>query len=126
MKQSGMIAQLTSRYEQSTKERLKGMGEIYMIALLISANDELKVGPGRAPGFLEKFLEVKTEIALELTKDVGDSRRHKNGNGDPEFLKTKNDLAKRVRQILGRDGWIRFRDLFPLLSDFYNWEDEPI
>lgn len=126
MKPSGFMLQMKAEYEALMERRIDGLTSMYIIALLIAANDVLKIGPKRSGVFLQRFLEVKEEISRTVIADVGDSRRHKNGDGDADFWKTKNDLAKRIRPILGEQNWLRYRDLFPVLRDYYNWEDEPI
>lgn len=35
---------------------------------------------------------------------------------------TKHDIATRLKQILGEDGWQRCQKMFPLLRDY--WEED--
>ena len=53
---------------------------------------------------------------MKIAKDLVDD-----AETDKEMTYTKADLARRLKQILGRDGWIRCRGMFPLLQDY--WDD---
>lgn len=108
-------AQLLAYHE---KQR-QALSEIDLIAHLISAHNELKVGPGRAGFLLAEYLDVKMQIAEMLLADVGDSHK-KGGNGDPEFLHTKRDLAITLKRILGEENWLKYRELFPICRDYWD------
>lgn len=108
-------AQLLAYHE---KQR-QALSEIDLIAHLISAHNELKVGPGRAGFLLAEYLDVKMQIAEMLLADVGDSHK-KGGNGDPEFLHTKRDLAITLKRILGEENWMKYRELFPICCDYWD------
>jgi hypothetical protein len=108
-------AQLRAEHEQQRQ----ALGEIDMIAHLISAHNELKVGPGRAGFLLAEYIDVKMQIAQMLLDDVGDSHK-KGGNGDPEFLHTKKDLALTLKGILGEKNWENYRELFPICREYWN------
>ena len=84
--------------------------EIGLMAMIIGANNELNVGPGRAGFYLAEVLDVKMQIANEIVKD-----------DDPELLYTKCHLAKRMKQIMGKENWLRYRELFPLLKEYWEW-----
>lgn len=101
----------------SHKKRIEYVSEIHAIAALLAAHDVFQAGPGRAPKFLIAYLEVKEQIAKDLVADVGDSITP-GGNGDPEFLKTRRDLATALKAILG-DKWDEYKTMFPLLEIYW-------
>lgn len=118
-KQNPLLASFEAKKEREFKYRLQGHLELDMIAMLVAAHNELKVGPGRAGFLLAEYLEVKMQIAGMIMEDVGDSHK-KDGNGDPEFLYTKKQLAVLLRSILGKENWEKYREFFPICRDF--WE----
>lgn len=105
-KQNPFLAQLEEKY----KQRLARNTEINMIAMLIAGNDLGFVGEKRADLLLEKLLETKDKLATDLVADSKD---------DKSLTYTKADLARRMKQILGADGWERCKTLFPLLRDYW-------
>lgn len=121
-KPNPILAAYGAKKEAEFMERLGRNTEMDLIALLISANRELQVGPGRAGYLLAEFLDVKMQLAGQLLADVGDSNK-RDGNGDPEFLHTKNDWATALQKILGPDNWQKYRELFPVCREY--WEVKP-
>ena len=95
--------------EAEFAERRKRNSEIDMMALLFSANKELKVGPGRAGFLLAEYIDQKMEIAGKLLKD-----------DDPELLHTKRDFAWRLKNILGEENWKNYRELFPFCREYWD------
>lgn len=117
--QNAYLAKQRAKKEAEFAVRLAAHTEVKLMALLISANHTLKVGPGRAPGLLDDFVETEMQIAQDILDDIGDSHK-KHGNGDAEFLHTKRDLALTLKRILGPDAWPQYRELFPMLREY--WE----
>lgn len=111
--------ELKRKMEAQYRGRLEAQGEIYKMAMLISASNKFNAGPGRAPGFLDEFLAVKEQIAKEITEDIGESHK-KNGDGDKEFLHTKKDLAMRLKEILGPENWNHYKVFFPMLKQYWD------
>ena len=111
-KQNPVLAAFQAKLEKEFQGRLDCHIEIDMVAMLIAGNDLGFIGEKRADLFLERLIEVKMEIADELINDAKD---------DKQLEHTKAVLARRVKQILGDDGWSRCKQLFPLLKDY--WED---
>lgn len=110
-KQNPLLAAFEAQLEAEFQQRLAINSEIDLIADLIAANNELKVGKGRAGYFLAEKLSVKMQIATEIIKE-----------DDPELLYTKHNLAKRLKSILGKEAWMQYRELFPLLREYWDWE----
>ena len=109
VKTNPILAAFEAKKEAEYKLRLQKNSEIKLIAALISANNCLHVGPGRASGFLEELVDVNMQIAIEIVNE-----------DDPELLYTKHNLAKRLKQILGKEGWEKYRELFPLLREYWD------
>lgn len=81
--------------------------EIDRIALVIAAEDE---GVSDVNALLERFLQVRRQIASDLFQDA---------KADRTLTYTKYDLAKRIKTVIN---WGKFRVLFPLLKDY--WEGQ--
>ena len=108
-KQNPLLAAFEAQLEAKYMKMLHMNSEIDLIADLIAANNELKVGAGRAGYFLAEKLDVKMQIATEILKE-----------DDPELLYTKHNLAKRLKSILGAENWIKHRGLFLLLQEYWD------
>ena len=119
-KPNPLLAKLEAKKEAEHRERVRTHSEIHIMAMIIAAHNALGVGPGRADKFLVEYVNAKTQIAQEITADIGDSHRKKGGAGDPEFLYTKRNLAGVLKRIFGPDKWRHYRDFFPMLRDY--WE----
>ena len=111
-KQNPVLAAFEAKKEAEFMGRLACNTEIGLIAMLIAGNDLGFIAEKRADVLLAEVIEVKMQIADQLVADAKD---------DATLAYTKADLARRVKQILGPDGWNRCRELFPLLKDY--WED---
>lgn len=118
--QNPFLAKLLAEKEAEHQQRVRALSELHIMAMMIAAHDKLQVGPGRAADFLTDYVNTKTKIAQDIQNDIGDSHK-KGGNGDPEFLHTKRDLARKLRQIFGPKMWPHCREFFPVLRDY--WEE---
>lgn len=81
--------------------------EINRLALVIAADDE---GVSDVNALLERFLQVRRQIASDLFQDA---------KADRTLTYTKYDLAARIKTVIN---WGKYRILFPLLKDY--WEVE--
>lgn len=111
-KPNALLAAFEAKKEAEFTGRLACNTEINMMAMLIAGNDLGFIGEKRADLLLARSVEVKMQLADDLVKDA---------ETDKELTYTKADLARRMKQILGRDGWSRCKGLFPLLRDY--WDD---
>lgn len=118
-KQNPILAAFEAKKEAEFDIRLRQNSELSTIAMLIATHNELKVGPGRAGFLLAEYLDVKMQIADELLSDIGDSHK-KGGDGDPDFLHTKKDLAVTLKGILGKENWEKYRELFPICREYWD------
>ena len=110
-KPNPLLAQFEAKKEAEFMGRLACNTEINLIAMLIAGNDLGFLGEKRADLLLAEVIEVKMQIADQLVSDAKD---------DATLAYTKADLARRVKQILGPDGWERCKQLFPLLKEYWD------
>jgi hypothetical protein len=111
-KKNPLLEAFEAKLEAQYQGRLACNSEIGMIAVLIAGNDLGFIGEKRADLLLAQLVETKMKIAEDLIKDSA---------VDKDLTYTRADLARRLKQILGPDGWSRCRELFPLLRDY--WDD---
>ena len=117
-KKNPLLAKFEAQLEHQYKGRLEINSEIDLIAFMLTINEDLQVGPGRAGKLCNDFLANKVEVAEMITSDYGD----KKGEGDKELLHTKATLAKRLRKIFSPDDWKKMCEFFPLLKDYWDVE----
>lgn len=109
-KPNPLLAAFEAKKEAEFQGRLARNTEMNLIATLIAGNDLGFLGEKRADLLLAGIMETKMKLADDLLKDAED---------DGEMAHTKADWARRLKQILGPDGWSRCKQLFPLLRDYW-------
>ena len=111
---NAFLAQL--RAQAAAREALKTEAhvEIDTIAMLMAAHDRLQVGPGRAPGLVNDFLAWKIEIAEAILKELDEDQ-----SKQKEILIVRRNLAKNLKEILGPEGWEKYKTLFPFLREYW-------
>ena len=107
-KPNPMLAKFEAQLEAKHEKQRMMQSEIELIATMIAANNELKVGPGRASFFMAEILHMRMKIAQEIVLE-----------DDPELLYTKHQLATRLKQIFGKE-WPRCKEMFPMLRDYWD------
>jgi hypothetical protein len=113
-KQNAFLAKLQAEAQKREAAKTEAHVEIDTMAMLLMVHDRLKVGPGRADGCINDFLAWKLEIAEAITQELAeDLSKHK------ELVIVKRDLAKRIKEILGPEGWEKWKTLFPFLRDYW-------
>lgn len=110
-KQNPILAAFEAKKEAEFSNRLATNTEINLIAMLIAGNNLGIIGEKRGHPMLAEQMDVKMQIAEAILED---------SKADKTLEYTKADLAGRVRQILGLEGWEKCKYLFPLLGDY--WE----
>lgn len=93
--------------ERGYQLRLAHNNEIGMLGMIIAADDEEIENVG---GLLFRFIETKMQIAKDIVSDSKD---------DKTLTYTRADIARRVKQVLGEEDWERFKELFPLLEEYW-------
>lgn len=99
-KKNAFLAKLEAQAQAKEAVKTEAHVEIDTIALLLSTHDVCQVGAGRASTLLNSFLAYKIEIAEEIIKELDEDKSKKK-----EIIIVRRDLAKRLKEILGREGW---------------------
>ena len=114
--QNAFLAKLQAQAAAREAPRSEAHVQIDTMAMLFAVNDELQVGPGRSPGVVNSFLNWKLDIADAIVKELDEDQSKKK-----EFIVVKRNLTKKLKGILGAEGWAQYKTLFPILEEF--WED---
>jgi hypothetical protein len=117
-KPNPLLASFAAQLKAEHRKQLDALTEFDLIALMLTVNEELHVGPGRAGRIMNAYLANKTEIAEAIIEDYGPSAHI----GDKECAHTKATLAKRLRAIFSPEDWEKYCTLFPLLREFWGVE----
>lgn len=110
-KHNPLLAAFEAKKEAEFAGRLACNTEINLMAMLIAGNDLGFIGEKRADLLLAQQVETQMQITAELLGDAA---------ADKELTYTKATLARRLKQILGPDGWDRCKGMFPLLRDYWD------
>lgn len=106
-KKNPFLEAFEAKLERNYQLRLAHNNEIGMLGLIIAADDENIEDVG---GLLFRYIETKMQIAKDILSDSKD---------DKELTYTRADIARRVKQVLGEEDWERFKELFPLLEEYW-------
>ena len=106
-KKNPILEAFEAKLEAQYQLRLAHNSEISMLGLIISADDE---GIEDVGGLLFRYIETKMQIAKDIVSDSVD---------DKELTYTRCDMARRVKQILSEEDWERYKELFPLLEEYW-------
>lgn len=107
-KPNPVLAAFEAKLEAQFAMRRQTHEEINMISLIIAADDEEVPEVGN---LLFRYIQTKMKLAKDLIED---------SESDPTLVYTKADLARRVKSVLSAEEWVEYRELFPLLRDY--WE----
>lgn len=113
-KKNAFLAKLQAQAAAKEAAKTEAHVEIDTMAMLLAIHDRLQVGPGRASGVVNDFLAWKLEIAEAIMQELAEDQSKKK-----ELLIVKRDLAKRIKEILGPEGWEKWKTLFPFLRDYW-------
>jgi hypothetical protein len=114
-KQNPLLEAFEAKLQANYMKKLEINCEFDYIAFLKTVNEELQVGPGRAPRVFRAFLANKMELAEAIDKDYGDK-----DSGDKQILHTKATYAKLIRSYFRPEDWQEFKEMFQFLRDY--WE----
>ena len=115
-KKNPFLEKLKTEANAKASVRAESHVEIDTIAMLLAAHDRLQVGPGRASGLVNDFLAYKMEIAESIIKELKEDKSKKK-----EIVLLRRDLAARLKEILGQEGWEKWHTLFPFVRDYWEW-----
>lgn len=103
------FAEEKAQMEANHKQRVYQNSEINLIATLIAGSNLGIIGHKRSGELIREQIKVKQQIAKDIATEE-----------DPEMIYTKYDIATRLKQILGPDNWKKYRELFPLLREYWD------
>lgn len=115
-KKNAFLANLQAQAAAKQAVKTEAHVEIDTIAMLLAAHDICGVGAGRASAMLNSFLAYKMEIAEEIMKELDEDQ-----SKVKEIVMVRRDLAKLLKEILGQEGWEKYKTLFPFLRDYWEW-----
>ena len=115
-KKNAFLANLQAQAQAKEAYKTEAHVEIDTIAMLMAVHDVCEVGAGRASKLLNSFLAYKMEIAEAILKELDEDKSKKK-----EIIIVRRDLAKNLKEILGREGWEKYKTLFPFLRDYWEW-----
>ena len=113
-KRNPILDAFERKKEQEFAMRRKAHEEIRILSLIISADDNLDADENQIAQLLDGYLRTKEILAKEMLEDI---------RADKDMVFTRFDLARRVKQTLGEGYWMKYRELFPLLQEFWEWEE---
>lgn len=114
-KKNAFLAGLEAKANAKAAVKTSAHVEIDTMAFLLAAHNVLQVGPGRAPKLIDDFLSKKIEISTAMLQEQQEDKSKKK-----EIVILRRDLAARMKEILGPDGWAKYKTMFPFLRDY--WE----
>ena len=114
--QNAFLYKLQKQAEAKEAVKTSAHVEIDTMALLLAVNDVLQVGSGRASKVINSFLLYKMEIAEAIMKEFNEDQSKKK-----EIILVRRDLAARMKEILGKEGWEKYHTLFLFLREYWEW-----
>ena len=114
-KRNAFLDKLQAQSDAKAALKTSAHVEIDTMAFLLSAHEVLQVGPGRAPKLIDAFLSKKIEISQAMIDELRETTV-----GKKEIVVLRRDLAARMKDFLGPEGWAKYKTMFPFLRDY--WE----
>lgn len=114
--QNAFLAKLQAQAQAKEAEKTEAHVEIDTISMLLMVHDVFSCGKGRASTAVNSFLAYKMEIAESIVKELDEDKSKKK-----EIIILRRDLAARLKEILGKEGWEKYHTLFPFLRDYWEW-----
>lgn len=115
-KKNAFLAKLQTQAAAKEAVKTEAHVELDTIAMLLASHDICGVGAGRASKLINSFLSYKLEIAEEITKELNEDLSKRK-----EIIIPRRNLAARMKEILGQEGWEKYHTLFPFLRDYWEW-----
>lgn len=111
---NAFLAQLQAQADAKAALKIEAHVEVDTLAMLLAAHDRLKVGPGRAPDLVNDFLAWKIEIAESILQELDEDQ-----SKQKEIVIVRRNLAIKAKEILGPEGWEKYKTLFPFLREYW-------
>jgi hypothetical protein len=115
-KKNAFLMQMQAKADKKASAKTEAHVEIDTMAMLLAIHDICQVGSGRAGKVVNSFLAYKMEIAEAIIKELDEDKSKKK-----EIIILRRDLAARMKEILGKEGWEQYKTLFPFLRDYWEW-----
>ena len=100
--QNAFLAKLKAEAQAKEAKKTEAHVEIDTIAMLLMVRDIFQCGSGRAGKAMIK----------ELDEDKSKKK---------EIIILRRDLAKNLKELLGKESWEKYHTLFPFLRDYWEW-----
>ena len=114
--QNAFLAKLKAEAQAKEAKKTEAHVEIDTIAMLLMVRDIFQCGSGRAGKAINSFLAYKMEIAEAMIKELDEDKSKKK-----EIIILRRDLAKNLKELLGKESWEKYHTLFPFLRDYWEW-----
>lgn len=115
-KKNAFLAGLEAKAEAKAAMKTDAHVEVDTIAMILMIHDVFHCGPGRAGKAINDFLAFKIEFAEAVMKELDEDQSKKK-----EILVLRKDLAKQLKEILGKENWEKYHTLFPFVRDYWEW-----
>ena len=115
-KRNEFLDSLKAKAEAKASSRTSYHVEIDTMAMVLMIRDVFDCGPGRAGNAINHYLAYKLEIADEMIKELDETESKKK-----EIVVLRRDLAARLKEILGKENWEKYRTLFPFCQEYWEW-----
>lgn len=115
-KKNAFLAKLQAQAQAKEAVKTEAHVEIDTMAMLLAVHDVCQVGSGRAGKVLNSYLDYKMEIAESIIKELDEDKSEKK-----EIIILCRNLAKNIKEILGHEGWEKYKTLFPFLREYWEW-----
>ena len=110
--QNMLLAKMQADLKAQHAADIHRIREFDLMVMLLTVNEHLHIGPGRASKLVNAYLAQHMEFCDTFLEDY---------DSDTETVYSKHKLAARLKRILGPEGWAQYHQLFPFLRDY--WED---
>lgn len=111
-KPNAFLQELERKYDSKYKAlydiQLDIHSELNLMAHIIACDDDFELDEEKAGQILNGFLETKLQIADSIVSD------------DKDLVYSKYDIARRLKQIFGPEGWKKYCQFFPLLKEYWD------
>ena len=102
-KPSSMLARRDAQLNAVWRRKLDISLQMCLDAALIVANEQLHLGPTRAPAFADEFKRTVNKMADMLVVDSKD---------DPDLVYSRDQIDKRILQVVGKENYKNWKERY--------------